>query len=437
MRRRVGWVVGGLVVVGLVGGWLWWWLRPPQIELPPRRYPAKNAYEAYKMLAQQMEHDLKRDPRTYAHFLEIERALFTRTSPVQVSEAEKHYFLKRMRPYLEAYRAFLHLPSMVVYEYDPRWLFPEVVQFRRIVRAESLLIHDALRQGREQEAVARARTVARFAEQVRNEGTLILYFTGDALLLMAIDPLRTYLPRMRDPRALEAIVQLAREYEQQRTPLAEAFQHEYYFGLSFYRALATGQLRLDEYLQMYDEANRHRSSLDGILAQMGVPVVTRPALREYQRYHNQLQQELAKPMWERQPNRLLAKRYLNTVILQPWEPAFRKEQHEVAVMRLLGCAAATRLHKLRTGRYPESLQALNLGELTTDPFTGKLFIYRVQGQHGFQLYSVGANGTDDGGRLAYNEASEGDLLPITVQALPESLRPQPPHTPLTAPLWLR
>jgi hypothetical protein len=73
-----------------------------------------------------------------------------------------------------------------------------------------------------------------------------------------------------------------------------------------------------------------------------------------------------------------------------------------------------------------------------DPFTGKPFVYRADPKRGFQLYqlySVGENLTDDGGRLSANR-QQGDLLPITEGALPEGQRPSPTRL-FSPPVWLR
>lgn len=64
---------------------------------------------------------------------------------------------------------------------------------------------------------------------------------------------------------------------------------------------------------------------------------------------------------------------------------------------------ACRLHKSRTGRFPESLEELVpdlLKEVPIDPFTGKPLVYRREGA-GFIVYSLGSNQKDDGGRSTY------------------------------------
>ena len=59
-----------------------------------------------------------------------------------------------------------------------------------------------------------------------------------------------------------------------------------------------------------------------------------------------------------------------------------------------------RLYKMDNGAYPDALSALvpkYIGQLPPDPFTGKDFIHRREGQ-GFIVYSVGVNEKDEGGK---------------------------------------
>ena len=72
----------------------------------------------------------------------------------------------------------------------------------------------------------------------------------------------------------------------------------------------------------------------------------------------------------------------------------------VEAKRRLACIAlALKLYKHETGSYPETLAPLAPGILKSvplDPFTGKPFVYRREGE-GFLLYSVGVDFTDNGG----------------------------------------
>jgi hypothetical protein len=85
------------------------------------------------------------------------------------------------------------------------------------------------------------------------------------------------------------------------------------------------------------------------------------------------------------------------------ESTFLKEAQLEAMILASRTGLACRLYKSRTGAYPETLNALVpdvLKEVPIDPFTGKPFVYRREGE-GFIVYSLGSNEKDDGGRSTY------------------------------------
>jgi hypothetical protein len=432
-QRKTVWVLGALALL-LLGGALWWWAsqRPPSIVIPPRQYPPNNAYDAYKQIAQGIADMFATDAR----LRDIESRLFRGGAPV--SDAEKRYLLQKMQPFLEAYRRHTEQPCVAVYEYDINWLFPEMAQFRRLARAESLMIRDALAAGREDEALLRLQALLRFSEQIRTEGTLIHYFVGVFVSKLGLEPLREWLPKLQSPKTLEALVALAHDAEKRRTPLRSIFTHEYYFGLAFHRDLAQGRLKLQDLERDWGFSSLDPPTLDALLLRSGVgaPFVVKPSLREYQHYYDQLFAELEKPPWERKPVPANPKRFLNQLLFPVFDGATKREQSSMATLRLLACYATIKRYYQQRGAYPLSLEALHpeLGERIIDPFTGKPFVYRTHSKRGFQLYSVGENLTDDGGRLSANR-QQGDLLPITENALPEAQRPTGNR--LSVPVWLR
>src|SRR5262249_46050797 len=87
--------------------------------------------------------------------------------------------------------------------------------------------------------------------------------------------------------------------------------------------------------------------------------------------------------------------------------AERCEQGQRNVHVAFALAAYQRDH----GRYPAKLAELApryLEKIPDDLFAEKPLIYRLEGQ-GYLLYSVGINGTDDGGR-GYDDEPPGDDL---------------------------
>jgi hypothetical protein len=94
-------------------------------------------------------------------------------------------------------------------------------------------------------------------------------------------------------------------------------------------------------------------------------------------------------------------------IEQSLGPVVRKGACAQAKCRLARIALATLLWKQSKGVYPVSLSDIPIGNLE-DPFTGKPFIYRTE-EKGFVLYSIGANGKDDGGKVS-KFSDEGDIV---------------------------
>jgi hypothetical protein len=77
-------------------------------------------------------------------------------------------------------------------------------------------------------------------------------------------------------------------------------------------------------------------------------------------------------------------------------PALRE-----AHLKELALSVELELHRRSTGSFPEALADVSLTylkELPVDPFSGRAFVYRRQGE-GYVLYSVGENGKDDGGKM--------------------------------------
>jgi hypothetical protein len=424
----------GVALLLCVGAGVWMMI-PPRVEIPPRQYPPNNAYPEYRALGEEIQQRVARDARLQR----IQEAI-ERNRPI--SAADRAYYLRQMAPSLRRYEQLTRRPSVVTSERDFRAVYPELAFTRQLARIDSYFMREELRQRRYRDAIQRAERMTRLADQVRNGGALIHYLVGVAVHAIALNPLREELPRIQDRAALEALLQLARTYEQKRVPLWKCMEEEYYFGLNTYQQLITGRIRPEELAgsppQSESEAITRR--LRGILDRFSA----RTAIPEYRRVMTQIIEDLKQP-FGRRPKRTEAdiekevRHPLNKVLLPVFANSFEREAGEVAVMRLVGCAAAIRLHKLRTGKYPASLEALQLGEMIIDPFSGKPFVYKTDPRFGFLLYSVSCNGVDDGGATTYQGFPDvrGDLSPVKVP-IPERLKGTPPQQlPLVAPIWLR
>lgn len=82
-----------------------------------------------------------------------------------------------------------------------------------------------------------------------------------------------------------------------------------------------------------------------------------------------------------------------------------------AEIGLAQTAMALKAYKSLIGSYPASLQELKTRidwPIPDDPFSGKPFVYKRNGQ-GFLLYSWGINLKDDGGKTTHEAISAGDI----------------------------
>jgi hypothetical protein len=430
------WLIGCGVLFGVVLvlciGVLVWAFTPPKIEIPPRQLPPNNAYDEYRAMGEEMWQRLNPDTR----FKQIESAIGNRQP---LSAADRAYYLQRMEPYLRRYERLVQRPSVVSAERSADTPFPELPGMRRIARAEAYLMREELRQKRYRAAIARADRLSRLAEQARNGGPLIHYLVGLAIHSIALRPIREELPRIQDRAALEALLQLARDYEKRRTPLWKCIQEEHYFILSVFQELMDGRTNIDE-LTGTSTTSQPETPRRGFLPYQ---LLVKTALPELNRLMTQAVEEAKLPFHQRRPEKLdpekNARHPLNAILISVPFEASNKETTEVTLMRLVGCTAAIRLHKLRTGKYPASLEALQLGEMIIDPFSGKPFVYKTDPRFGFLLYSVSQNRVDDGGQSTYSGVPEarGDLSPVDVR-LPDHLKGvRREQQPLVAPIWLR
>ncbi len=95
--------------------------------------------------------------------------------------------------------------------------------------------------------------------------------------------------------------------------------------------------------------------------------------------------------------------WLIGTLLPDYEAPFMKQASLEALMLVAKAGLACRLYRNKTGRFPETLEALvpeYLAQSPIDPFTGKPLVYRLSADD-LLIYSLGSNQKDDGGRETY------------------------------------
>ncbi len=368
------WSVLGLAfVLALVG--IYWYTRPPRIVIPERQYPPGNVYE-------QLKNTAMRFSRTLSANREHKEIVSTQ---LEITRSQYEQLIQKYQPFIDEYSVLLDKPCVAVYEYDLEWLFPEFSSFRELARLESVLMRYELRNGREKEAAQRLDRVVRLGNQTRNGGFLIHYLVGKAIIFIGLDPVLEH--GVHQPDALQGVVNSVQHYIDHPVSLSDIYENERRFSIAGYR-----MYQREPWTEFWNRVQGDMSLPDAIRARLTL----RAGYEELHAYHTAFLAELRKPLWEQDFSRL-------PVLVHPLNKGFALltpntvATEEVAMVKLLGVLSAVRLYKHRTGRYPERLEDLHLGEMIIDPYTGKPFVYRVDPVKGFQLYSLGPNKQDDGG----------------------------------------
>jgi hypothetical protein len=87
---------------------------------------------------------------------------------------------------------------------------------------------------------------------------------------------------------------------------------------------------------------------------------------------------------------------MTRVAMPSFSRAARNQASAEARLGTSRLASQLRLYREARGDYPQSLEALGLDRLPLDPFTGRPYLYRREGE-GFVVWSVGDDGLDGGG----------------------------------------
>ena len=158
-------------------------------------------------------------------------------------------------------------------------------------------------------------------------------------------------------------------------------------------------MRLESFASRSDELDRQFADLPSIMGMLTIQMYVAQSLAG--------EREEA----SRAIGRALAKRAFPTVMIHI------NGTRSVARERLLLIAFALTIHDREQGEYPATLDDLTpdpLDAIPLDPFTDQTFVYEPT-DHGFRIYSLGDNMTDDGG-ATYDSEPEGDDIVIEVRS---------------------
>jgi len=270
---------------------------------------------------------------------------------------------------------------------------PELQVFRALARVLVLQQYVLLADGRAPEAIGVARTCLRMG-QVIQQDTLIHGLVGMAVGAICLQSLGKHLDQL-SARDCTLLYNVCTEWLSQPNPQAQVLRSERHLNrvtLTEIRELMKqkGPRAVAEELGADDNA---LSQLQAIpTAPEAVDALFTTVQKRLDEYYTRLDQELAKPSWERKPVEQEASDLAGHVagfFLPNYQAVDTRYIQEAARMRLLASHCAIRRFRWEHNRLPERLAVLNLGELAVDPFTGQTLQYETRGTR-YTLTSVGA-----------------------------------------------
>lgn len=382
--RRQGLLIGCgafALVVFMVGATFYlYWTAPPDVPIPPASVPPLgNAYDAYLQVMRKT-----RDIEASAPGLSD----ITRKALMHGADASHLCrYVQFYEPIRREYRKHVGKPSVATNAEDINAFMQSAPVFRTWARAESADIRLAFLQGDHRRAIDDLRTVLLLAEGVRNGAPLLVYLVSEAMLAIVIATFTEGFDKLSADEC-DRVVQVVREWERQRVPFLAALEGEKRLTVAMYRAMYEGDERMT---RMFGPPTGKAPRYAGKILNL------RSAAREAVSLYDQAIAEAKKPWLKRKPAGTASHILNNLLISHLLAPRADRSVTSTARLRLLACSAAVRAFCLRHGRYPHALAEAGVADLNVDPFTGQGFVYRVSPK-GFLLYSIGADGVDDGGK---------------------------------------
>lgn len=421
MKPRT-WVAIFIVCAALLYA-MYSWFAPIDVVIPIRSYPPQNAGDLYEKLALWRQQREFNDPafregiRVIRDQGDIDQWLHRKMTPEEKEKLKSviHRF-EEIRPlYFQA----ADQPCVMPNPYNMMMPNRTFMFFLALAQVEEWHMTEAGSQGDHRKLLDNALIVLKISRQISHQGGRINGTDANRLLLRTSKALSVSLPDLSASDS-KKLVSLIRHSLSEKAPLREIARHESYVIVGTYQAILREQRRARSFQRPVVDRLWETKQLRWISPRL--------ASREVFSYYQHRGAELDKPLLKQKPpSRPIHP--TNIQFVNDFDYLNRRDKLALAQLRLIGCAAAVRAIKLKTGRYPKTLQEAGVQDLNVDPFTGGVFIYKVNPAQGFLLYSVGADGKDNGGERL-DDSMHGDVTPILAEwNLDDTLD--------TSPVWLK
>jgi hypothetical protein len=295
-------------------------------------------------------------------------------------------------------------------------LLPHVGRLRQAGRAMMIDAQRAELNGDLATATDRYMETFKLGAQTSHANTLIENLVGVAVQTKASESLLDSFEKNDAAIDYSAMAKrLESEYQPTR-PVTEVFQferamildvvqrgYEYDAEANTYRVSEAGLKQYRESMGMAGDNEMSEAAVGMYLGAVGFEGfhdavnkhydrLTEAAALPYPQGREQLaviEREMENPVWQA-GNPVL--KSLLPALSKVTQVSYRNESQR----RATNLVANLKAYKQANGSYPPSLDAFGGRDFTVDPLSGERFVYRPSGDD-FTLYSVGVNGTDEGG----------------------------------------
>jgi hypothetical protein len=310
----------------------------------------------------------------------------------------------------------------VRYELDRPWsiLLPHLAHSKRIVSLLQLRAAARLAAGDTAGGLADIHLGQRLAESVRDDPFLISQLVRLAGHNLMLQPLKEGLARHQFSDAQLADLQVKLRAADLLAAYAQAMRAE--------RTLGIGWERKDRRAVAWEELFADGDGADGTAA-LGLLFRFAPSGWIYQNQLNlcRLHDRFTLPAVDVKARRVFPAvgaeadeeikshrglfHVLPALLFPATTSSVRRFAYAQTQLDLAGIACALERQRLAHGAFPDSLAALTprfLDKLPPDAFTGQPLSYRRSADGTYRLYSVGWNGTDDGGAEVKTKSGQPD-----------------------------
>ena len=394
-----------LAVTVIAGGGTIWWQAAnvnPVLTIPTPTLPNPNAHDFYVAASKIRVHD-----REIGNAVQPRRRA-RRPNDRALTLADKQKLVRDNAETLRMLRQGFAYPYHEPPVRSLMHLFPHYAGFRNMARMLVLEGEVKEAQGDRKGAADSYLDVLHLGNEIPRGGVLISALVGYACKNIGHKRLWELADRLSAAEARMAARRMEK-MRQRRVPFAETLQEEKWAAQAgmmemFQRgnlgfAGATGQ----------DRQGPQWLSFVSIQARVLLKG-KRQIVRDHGAFMDQLIANARQPYSAHRPNPPVPNDPINRLFLPVFDQAYLKAVVTETQDALLMIVLALRAYRAEQGSYPTNLEALTpkyLPQVPTDPFALQgSFKYRRTGSK-YLLYSVGPDGSDNGGKAIHNPARPG------------------------------